>query len=168
MLNFFTDVMTVAFQTDHKGRSLFFPWGIISKGYLIPDAEMERRVKTFYKYYYITGLVAMLLGLILFGWPGAISIGILAILWYAVQVKFYLRRCETSNISVFQHMQDIAGKYNLVALWSLFLVCIVFGLLGGILMLLENLLAGIVFILLFGGVAGLYGTLLWLRKGSNQ
>jgi len=167
-MNFFSDVMEVAFQTDSESRTLFFPWGVISKGYVLPDAGMERRVKTFYKYYYLAGLVVVILGLVLLGWPGAVGVGVLAFLWYVIQINVYLRQCEVGDVSVREHMQDIARKYNLVALWFLFAFCLLVTLFGGFLVVLGELLAGIVFLLIFGLIAGMYGTLLRLRNPASD
>jgi len=163
-MNLFSDATEVAFQTDSRGRTLFFPWGVISKGYVVPDAGTEQRIKTFYKYYYLIGMVAVILCLVLLGWPVAIVLGVVGFAWYAIQVRIYVRRCDPADVSVREHMEDIARKYNLPALWGLFAVSVVIVLFGGAVLLMGELVAGITFMLVFGLFAGLYGTLLRLRK----
>lgn len=163
-MDIFSDAMDVAFQTDSRGRTLFFPWGVISKGYVVPDADLERRIKHFYKSYYLIAMAGVIMCVVLLGWPVAILLGVVSIVWYAVQTRIYTRRCEPADVSVLQHMEDIARKYNLTALWGLFATCVLIVLLGGVMLLLGERAGGIVFMLVFGLIGGVYGTLLRLRK----
>jgi hypothetical protein len=42
-MGYFDGIAANYFKTDGEGRHVFFPWGILGSGYLVPtDAEYER------------------------------------------------------------------------------------------------------------------------------
>lgn len=43
-MGYFDSLFDGFFKTDSKGKSSFYPWGFLGKGYILPDAKTKQKV----------------------------------------------------------------------------------------------------------------------------
>jgi hypothetical protein len=49
------------FKIDGEGRFLFFPWGFLGKGYILPDQPRREKIKNFLRIYHLVSMPCMCL-----------------------------------------------------------------------------------------------------------
>lgn len=82
-MGYFRRLADSSFKIDHSGNTIFFPWGILGKGYLLPDKKTEEKIRNFITWYHVVGLALILLvGVFLMLW----SIAFVALIPLAVVV----------------------------------------------------------------------------------
>lgn len=54
---FFRRLSDSSFKVDSSGRSIFYPWGIFGKGYVLPSKEYEEKVRSFITKYHAFNLI---------------------------------------------------------------------------------------------------------------
>jgi hypothetical protein len=86
-MGYFDGMASALFKKDEDGGTVFYPWGVLGKGRLLPDEAAERRVSRFVKVYNQTSLV-LIIGVVLFfqWWYSAVLLPILYI-WYYLQCE---------------------------------------------------------------------------------
>jgi hypothetical protein len=60
-MGYFDNLAAASFKVDSSGRTVFFPWGIIGKGYVLKNKLQEQELKKIIKIYHITSLVLVLI-----------------------------------------------------------------------------------------------------------
>lgn len=118
-MGYFEGLVAASFKSDEKGQVIFYPWGIIGKGYILSSEENEIEVRKFVKLYYIVSL-PLIMGIgILLSWLHAFILIPLLIAWYCIAIRKYLQGLSISDIKL--TMKDTrtssAKAYNIVTLW---------------------------------------------------
>lgn len=50
------------FRYDYKGRPIYYPWGILGKGYILPDESEKIRISRYVKVFNIIGMSIAFIG----------------------------------------------------------------------------------------------------------
>jgi len=126
-MGFFEAIAASSFTTDSEGRRLFFPWGVLGKGYLIPtDAEYQHLRVTLIRTYQILIPTTVLLIVLLqrwMPWPPLVLL-LPFCLGYPVWVRRVTARWSQSaeHLSIRQSMTNQAQHQSRFVLWF-FLIC---------------------------------------------
>lgn len=84
----FDDLAASSFKEDSRGRNVFYPWGIVGKGYVLKDKRQEEELKKFVKFYHMITLAALLImGPFLQLWPLCLAFTLVAVIVWTIKVK---------------------------------------------------------------------------------
>jgi Ca2+/Na+ antiporter len=138
-MGYFDALTSANFKTAPDGSRLFFPWGILGRGYTIPTDEDCRRLQRQVKGYMVVSLVLMLASAELVGDPFAFVVAVSFMGFYLVWMRYALRRLKKSDerLSLQESMAAQARALNVVILWLLEIFSVAF-VAGGILMLVVD------------------------------
>ena len=92
-MGYFRRLVDSSFKIDGCGNTIFFPWGIWGKGYLLPDKKTEERIRKFITWYHVVGLMLILVTgvfLMLWGVAFAVLIPIAVVIW-CLQARHYIK-----------------------------------------------------------------------------
>jgi hypothetical protein len=166
-MGFFDALTSSSFKTGQDGRRLFFPWGVLARGYTIDSEQDYERLRRQVKGYMIVSLV-LIIGLgSLKGNLASIVIAGLLIGFYSIWMLYLLGRLKRSDerLSLRESITSQAHAHSLVVLWLLEIGAITFvG--AGILMFVvdsRNRLITLTAILFFGLCAAKTTHMLVLR-----
>jgi hypothetical protein len=92
------DVLTNGyFKTAQDGRKLFFPWGVLNRGYTIASEQDYLRLQQQIKIYMVVSLVLVISSASLKGDLVGLGVATLLIGFYAVWTRYLLHRLQRSD-----------------------------------------------------------------------
>jgi hypothetical protein len=139
-LGYFEGLTSGSFKTAQDGRRLFFPWGVLGRGYVLASEEEYLRLRRQVKAYMVTSLLLVIFTPNLA--HGYIIAGALLVLlfgFYLIWMWFLLGRLEVANegLSWNESMASSARAHGPVVVWLLVIGSLAF--VGcGILMLIVQ------------------------------
>jgi hypothetical protein len=156
--SYFEGLIEGGFKTAADGQPLFYPWRVLGKGYVLPDARTERRIRKLLKIYYVVSLPLMLtivLTVQSYGFYYALALIPVVLLVYGVGVLSLRRRLFASSerLRLSESLANSGRAHSRAILWFLFGVCILF-VIGGIGMILDREVGMGLLSTLFFGVCG--------------
>jgi hypothetical protein len=166
-MGFFEVLTSSCFKSALDGRKLFFPWGVIGKGYVVTSEAAFLRLKRQYVWYMVVGL-GLILGVGLLSDFWVFGIAAILIVFYIGWMLYLLPRLQSSHetLSLSESMTTKARVFNVWILWLLTVFSLVFVGLGIFILLIDpgSWLVSVSTIGLFGLCAGYYIRLLVLRR----
>jgi hypothetical protein len=171
-MGYFEALTSSAFKTTADGRRLFFPWGVLARGYELASEQDYERLRRQVKAYMIVSLV-LVIGLGVLG--AHLLAGIVVVLLlvsYVVWVQFVLRglRPSEERLSMHESMTTQAVTHSAGMLWAMLVVSLLF-VAGGLVILAvdpgEWFLA-LASTLLFGACAIMVARMLFLRSRQSS
>ena len=97
-MGYFDNLAASSFKSDSDGKTVFFPWGIVGRGYILKNPEQEKELKRFIKIYHIISLVLVLfIGPFLQLWLLCFSIVPVAIIIWLLKTKTIISDLPVSN-----------------------------------------------------------------------
>ncbi len=130
------------FKKDESGNYIFYPWGVLGNGRVLPDKEMENRVRDFVRGSLIISLISLPVILIIcvtIGWvyDFVFLLGIIA--WYHLKIRTLLAACLISHdkLTLKKSYTDFANLINKKILWLLLILSII-SLPSGVLMFIQG------------------------------
>ena len=172
----FLDALTAnSFKKDASGKTVFYPWGVLGKGYILPDQETENKTRAFIIRYYMVCLISPLLlpvPIVLYADTGWIYILVFASLlaWYYLGSRALIARCSVSDRKLTLNEAFLAGPTKLLnrkTLWSLLIVSILFAA-HGLSMVLRGWYMGALGFLVFGLCAGMLGYMIREKRSRSR
>ncbi len=160
------------FKTAADGSRIFFPFGVLGRGYSVPFPEDEERIKEHGKVLIIGLAIAGFL-LILFQEQLPIVICLSAVFVFGIAVTFYLKHgLEPSNerLSYKENFQKQAFIYPVWFIWGGMIICAAFVALGLLILIFQPqewpmAIGGIVF---FGACSAVYIRMIIVRGRSTE
>lgn len=138
-MGYFDGLASGSFKTAQDGRRLFFPWGVLGRGYAIASEQDYERLRRQVKWFMIVSF-ALIIGLGSFkGNLASIVVAFPLIGFYLISMLYLLPRLERSGerLSLQESVTSQARAHSLVGLWLLEIAALVFvG--GGILMFIGD------------------------------
>lgn len=55
-MGYFDNVTAASFKEDSRDRTIFFPWGIMGKGYILRDKGQEQELRRFIKFHHMISI----------------------------------------------------------------------------------------------------------------
>jgi len=170
-MGYFDALTSSSFKRASDGRRLFFPYGILGRGYIIDSEQAYETLRRRIKAFIVAGLVLIIGASALQGLAGAFFIAALSIAFYVIWARFLLRGLQQSDekLSLEESMTSQAITHSAVGLWLLGIGALAFvGL--GILMLIadsRNWLMVLAPTIFFGICAAFVARMLVLRRRSR-
>jgi len=115
-MGYFKHLADSSFKTDDKGNILFYPWGILGRGYVLPDKKAEEKIRRFIRWYYIIGFTFLfIVGIVLRLWiiASIILLPIAMLVWW-VQSNIYIRGLKQTSekLTLSENFKKMFGKDN--------------------------------------------------------
>jgi hypothetical protein len=168
-VGYFDGLTDAAFKTDAEGRVLFFPWGVLGRGYVLPDQDAHQRLRGQMRTLYIVGMPLMIL-LVVIGQPMILA-SLLPVMLVAqlAMVRVWTRGLEpaSESMTMGEAYRNSANSHGAPTLWVL-LVCSVLLTFGAVFIVVAGeVLAGGVATAFFLSASGLFAYMIGSRKSTN-
>jgi len=131
-MGYFDGLTNGSFKKDKNGNSVFFPWGVLGKGRVLPDESTEMKVRGFvHRYYQVTLPIVIGVGVI-FGWLWSFLLVPLVGAWFYFGIKPLVSGCPYSvdKLTLKEGYANSAASHNKFTLWLLFICSALFVLAG--------------------------------------
>lgn len=148
------------------GDTIYYPWGVLSKGYIIPDKKLEDRIRTFLRRYYQISFVTIIVIGILQGWIVYFLVVPLCWLWFHIGMKFLLTGLPTSDVrlKLSESYKNASQSHNAITLWLLLICGLLFVAVGTLVLSYGELILGLIVILFFGLATVAIGYMIYTRS----
>jgi NADH:ubiquinone oxidoreductase subunit H len=174
-VGYFDGLANSAFKTDAEGRELFFPYGILGKGRVLPDAEtaavIRAKIVNFYKLLMFAGIPLMVVLVNLPGGViGVVAIGVIACIgtWLYFRSLTAGLAISGERLSYAEAQRSAAQGHSYLGLILLSILSLVF-VIGGLFLLavddMEVRLVAIACIVLFGACLCVF---LWMIAAKRR
>jgi len=153
-MDYFDGLTDAKFKTDTQGRLLFYPWGILGKGYVLPDESKKQQIRRFVRLSYIVFWPAIMGTIIFIGWVFSFAVLFLLFLRYFFETSRFLKGLPATSerLSLSESYTNSAKSHNMLTLWILLIFSVLF-VLSGFAILVHNKNAwfvGLASIIFFG------------------
>jgi hypothetical protein len=153
-MGYFDGLTDGVFKTDREGKLLFYPWGILGKGYVLPNDSKKQQVRKFLSLWYKVSLPVIIGVGVGIGWIFTVPLLVLVFLWYYFTTARLLRELSTTStrLTLRESYTNSAKSHTTASLAFMLAVSILF-VLAGLLVLLvkkEEWVIALASILFFG------------------
>jgi hypothetical protein len=167
-MGYFDALTSSYFKTTQDGRKLFFPWGVMGRGYVFASEQDYQRLQRQVKAYTVVLLVLIIGAGALQAYVGAVVIGAFLIAFYVAWTQYLLHGMEPSDerLSLQESMASQARAHSPASLWILEIVALAFVGCGILIIVIdpENWLLALGSIVFFGFCAAVTTRMLVLRR----
>jgi len=127
-MGYFDNLFDGIFKTDSKGKSFFYPWGVLGKGYILPDAKTKQKIRNVIINYCIISLVLMLGVGVFWDWLFALALVPMFFIWYYFTYSKFTNDLRTtdSRINLRESIKNYARSHHSITLWAMFFVSLAF------------------------------------------
>jgi hypothetical protein len=147
---------------------LFFPWGILGPGYVVPSEEAFRRLHKRVTSYHIASLLLIIVVVAPGGLLGGVVLLPLLLAPYAIWVRAECRQLAraTEKLTYSESVAAQARAHSNVGLWTLELAAVLFVGAGLVILIVDpaSWLLGLAAIVFFGIGAVMIARLLIIRR----
>ena len=153
-MGYFDGLASAIIKKDKDNNPVYYPWGVLGKGYVLPDAARETTIKNMVILFY-----QLFLGLFfvhLFVLKNILIFAILTLIliaWFLFKSRQLTKDCPKSDekLTLKEGYTNSAKAHNKTVLWILLVVAVI-ATLGGIALLFSSklFLMGLIMTLLFG------------------
>ena len=126
-MGYFNGVASAYFKKGADGKAVFYPWGVIAKGYVLPDEAAEAKTRRFIKIHLIVSLPAMVIA-VNYSLTWVCIAAAASFAWFYFQVKALLKGCPVSaeRLTFKESYTNSAKAHNKAGLWALFIISLLF------------------------------------------
>ena len=162
------------FKISQDGRVLFFPWGVLSRGYVLPSEDDYERLQGQIIACMMVTIVGILVPVFFHAYAVAAVLVVAVLVFYHIWMRLALRHLEVvdERLSFNEVMTPVAHAFGPVRLWLAAICSLVFVLIGTLLFILtpgDWLFAlGITGFFGLGGVAAIYMLILRYRTTETD
>ena len=171
-MGYFDGLTDGSFKTDSEGRHVYFPWGVMGKGYVLPNEEKKEEIRSFLKRYYQVGLILIIGAQIFVGW----QLNLLVVLPILL-IAFYVRKrtllegipISNAKLTTSESFVASAKSHNLATLWLLEVFSLLF-VVGGVFIMASSggsILIGLLSVVFFGLTSIVIGRMLIVKSKSR-
>ena len=153
-MGYFDGLASGIIKKDKDGNGVYYPWGVLGKGYVLPDAARETAIKNMVILFYQIFLGMFFVHLFLL--KNALIFAVLVfalVIWFLLKSQQLTKDCPKSQekLTLKEGYTNSAKAHNKTVLWILFGVSVLFTL-GAIALLFsgKTLVLGIFGAVLFG------------------
>lgn len=165
---YFNALTSSSFKIGTDGRRLFFPWGVLGSGYVIPSEGAYERLRTQLTIYLVTAMALIIGATVFHSVLTSAAVGGLMTAFYAAWIGTVRRGWTLSaeSMTVQDGIAAQARTHTAATLWALEITSLVL-VAGSLLMLVmgqTHWLMAVFSMGLFSGCAAVYARMLLLRR----
>lgn len=167
-------ITSASFKTSEDGRKLFYPWGILGHGYIIPSEEEYKKLLRTYKSIWVIFFIILLVGVLFMFLNPIITMlfTLVAFSAYLIGFIFWLyrkyRKFEKSDVkmSYGEALKNESRHMSTGLMWFFEIICIIFALYGLVLLLSgsSQWLLALALIAIFSFCAVIYARMIINKK----
>ena len=151
-MGYFDGLADASFKKDSNGNDVFYAWGVLGKGRVLPDEATKAKLRKFViRYYQIMLPIAILLGIFRLWLPALLVLTALTFGFY-FYVNQLTKNCPicTEKLTLKESYRNSANSHNTLMLWFMLLVSLLF-VIGGMWMFIKGrLFLGLGIVVFFG------------------
>ena len=168
-MGYFDGLTASSFKTDEKGNTIFYPWGIFSSGYILPDDikdDFRKRIKRSIMFF---GPLIILLTILFKIWA---ILGLpLYFLGYTIWIKKQTTGLTVSSekLTFSDATTNSSRSHNLITLWLAEIGAVLF-VIAGIIILVNSpkkWIIGLLGIVFFGLCAYIFGKMIKEKRSQK-
>ena len=153
-MGYFDGLASGIIKKDKDNNPVYYPWGMLGKGYVLPSAERETEIKNMVILFYQLFFGVFFVHLFLLKNALIFALLVLAlVIWFLVKSKQLTKDCPKSGekLTLKEGYTNSAKAHNKTVLWILLVVAVI-ATLDGIALLFSSKLfiPGLIMTLLFG------------------
>ena len=170
-MGYFDGLASGIIKKDKDNNSVYYPWGVMGKGYVLPDAARETAIKNmvilFYQLFFAVFVVFFILfkNLLIFG-LGTVGL----VIWFLVKSKQLTKDCPKSDekLTLKEGYTNSAKAHNIWVLYLLLAVSVIFALIGLLLLIGGKAVgAGLFLSTLFGACSAAFIYMIRVKKTAS-
>jgi len=169
-MGYFNALASGIIKKDKQNRSVYYPWGVLGKGYVIPTEEKESEIKTLVIRFY-----QIMFALIIFHaftkqlWF-SLPLFLASAVWFLYGSYRFTSGLELSQekLTLKEAYTNSGKQHNLVVLWILLGVSVIFTCFGLLLLLVGKLGAGLFLTTLFGLCTAAIGYMVKIKQSQPK
>jgi len=170
-MGYFDALASGCFKVTPDGRKLFFPWGVLGRGYAIASDQDYDRLRQQIKIYLIVAMVVLIGTAALRYYLTSFILAAVLIGCYLIWLPFRLRGLQPSDerLSVRDSMAAQASAHGTAFLWVMEAIALAFVAAGIAILVLDpqNWLIALAAILFFGLCSAVFTWMLLVRRRSR-
>jgi hypothetical protein len=151
-MGYFEGLADASFKEDGNGNNVFYPWGVLGKGRVLPDEATKIKLRIFViRYYQIILPIGILLGIFKLWLPATVALIVLTLGFY-LYVNQLTKDCPvcTEKLTLKESYKNSANSHNTLMLWLMLFASLLF-VLGGIWLFFKGrLFIGLGSVVFFG------------------
>jgi hypothetical protein len=126
-MGYFEGLASGSFKTTPDGRWLFFPWGVLGRGYSIAAEEDYQRLRRQIKIYMMVALVLIIGGNLFAGYAAGLVMAAILCGFYLSWMWSLLPRLKSSGekLSLQESMTSQARAHGAFVLWAMEIAALV-------------------------------------------
>ena len=127
-MGYFDGLTSGNFKKDGNGNTVFFPWGILGKGRVLPDESTETRIRGFVRRYHQIALPIIIGVGVLFGWVWLFLLAPFLGAGFYFGTRPLVSGCPQSEdkLTIREAYENSAASHNKFTLWLLFIGSVLF------------------------------------------
>ena len=131
-MGYFEGLTNGSFKKDKVGNTIFFPWGVLGRGRVLPDEPTETRVRAFVSRYYKVSLPTIIGVGVIAGWAWSFLLVPILGAWFYFGSKSLVSDYPYSEdkLTLKDGYTNSAAGHNKVTLWLLLICSFLFVLAG--------------------------------------
>lgn len=168
-MGYFAGLADASFKEDSNGNSVFYAWGVLGKGRVLPDEATKIKLRKFViRYYQIMLPIAILLGIFRL-WLPAILVLTLLTLGFYLYVNKLTKDCPicTEKLTLKESYKNSANSHNTLMLWFMLLVSLLFVASGIWMFLKGRLFVGLGSVVFFGLCSAVFIFMLKVKRNKT-
>jgi len=172
-MGYFEGLTSRKFKTDKEGNTIFYPYGIFGKGYILPNGKKEQ-IQLFIIRYELIFMTIFIVTAIIFNLTFVILLVLCPFyyLGYAIWLNLLTKTFKKSNVKLTfsESIANSARAHNLSTLWLLAIICFLF-IVAGIYIIGQSpkgLYIGILSIAFFGFGGCVIFKMIEIKKEDQQ
>jgi hypothetical protein len=166
-VGYFDALTSSAFKTTEDGRRLFFPWGVLGRGYVLTEGQYEKLQKQV-RIYMIVALILIIAMAVLKEYLATAVVVTFLIGFYLIWMKFVLPDLQPSEerLSLEESITSQAVRHHPVMLWFMTIASFAFVAMGVFVLIIDRASwwIGLGCIVFFGLCALMMTRMLVLRR----
>ncbi len=167
-MGYFDALTSSSFKTTEDGQQLFFPWGILGRGYNIPSEQEFERLRRQIKAYMVVSLPLIIAVITWKGILGGVVLFPILTVPYVFWAQFQCRRLRRTDekLTLSESVAGQAREHSTVVLWLMEVGALTF-VAGGVAILLldpSNWLIALLPITFFGLCALAFARMLVIKR----
>jgi len=170
-MGYFDGLTDGAFKTNPEGKLLFYPWGVLGKGYALPGVDKKEEIRRFVKSFYVVSMPLIFITGLTVGWIYSSIWMPPLVFWYWLRMKRLLEGVTTTTekLKVAEAYKSSARSHNIGTLWFLE-ACSVLFVLAGLFILFkstQNWFVGLASVIFFGACSLAIGYMIRVKRNQN-
>jgi hypothetical protein len=169
-MGYFNALASGIIKKDGQNRSVYYPWGVLGKGYVLPTEAHETQIKTLVIRFYqiMFALIFIMLLFRAFWLTLPLCLGLAG--WFLYSSYRFTQALEISQekLTLKEAYTNSGKQHNLIVLWILLGVSVIFTCFGLLLLLVGKLGAGLFFTTLFGLCTAAIGYMVKVKQSQPK